>query len=184
MFIYCIQHAFRWHRTTRFIPHCVSSSKLIGVRESPPQIISILTDKGHNQITAVMVGSHLHLIPTDGHVIAIADGLYVFRRVIVAVSNGLKIRLVVPDGGDVSNHIHNRWSDPAKIFQLIEFDVKPVAIFESSTHRASVTGVQIGGMQKCNGGPITAMRLLIDSNPGKGKGGRGSDGWSERDGGR
>ena len=70
-----------------------------------------------------MIGCHLDLVPTDGHFITIADGSDVFRRGVIAVADGLQIRLVVIQGADISDHIYNRWGDPTVVFQLIKLYV-------------------------------------------------------------
>ena len=50
------------------------------MRICPPEIVAILTDEGNDQIAAVMICCHFHLIPTDGHFIAIADCAYILWR--------------------------------------------------------------------------------------------------------
>ena len=123
MFFDGIKHTLRWEWTTCFILHGVTCCELIGIGKCPPQVCAILTDKGDDEVATVVIGCHLDLTPTDRHFITISDGSDVFRRGVIAVADGLQIRLVVIQGADISDHIYNRGGDPTVVFQLIKLYV-------------------------------------------------------------
>ena len=92
-------------------------------------------------------------------------------------SDRLQIEFLVRDRGNISNYIYNRRRDPAEVIQLIELDIQPVAVDIPPAHTACVAGVQVRSVEIGNGGPIAAMRLLIDGHGWKRKRRSSGDGW-------
>lgn len=78
------------------------------------------------------------------------------------------------DGGDIANHIYNRGSHPAEVFEFVKFDIKPLAAVETPAYGAGVTGIQIGGVQVGDGWPVAAVRLFVDCHRRESKGGGGA----------
>ena len=98
-----------------------------------------MADKEFEQITAVIVCGHDHLIPTDSDLIAIASSNHILRRTIHVAPDGLQIQFPELERSHIAYYIHDCRRDPAVIGQFVEFYIKPRAICIPIFYLSNVT---------------------------------------------
>lgn len=124
---------------TRLVSNRVGCGKLIGIRISPPNKNSILTDKEFQQIPTVIICRHCDLIPCDSYVVPISSSRNILRWTVHIAPNGLQVEFLIGERFYIADYVHNRRRDPAEIIQLVEFDVQPIAIHISLSRSANIS---------------------------------------------
>lgn len=152
-----------------FILDRIAGGELVGVGERPPDVCAALTDKSFDEIAAILVLCHFHLIPAYRDLVSIAGGAYIARRSILIAANGLQVGRYLVDVADVASYINHRGRDPAEVIELVEFYIKPRTVDSPPAHAADITGIQVGGVQIGGGRSIPAMRLFVDRDRWEGK---------------
>ena len=121
--LHCIQLARGRLGTAWFIPDLIAGGILIGIRVRPPLIEGILADEQLEQIAAVLILGHFHLLPTDHDFVAVAHRGYTLWGSIHVAANGLKLEFLVTNRFHISNHVYNGRCDPAEIVKLVKFHI-------------------------------------------------------------
>lgn len=157
-----VQFSGGWLGTARLVFHRVRRGELIGVRIRPPIVDRILTDKQLQQVAAVVVGGHLHLIPGDGHFVSSARRGNIFRRTVHVAPDGLQVEFFEGESFHVADHINDRGGDPAEIIEFVELDIQPVTVHVAVAGCADIARIQVCGVEISNGRTIPAMCLFVD----------------------
>ena len=137
---YSIQFTARWPGTTGLIFDGVRSLVAVFQSNGTPEIDTFLADEYIEEITAVIVIRHGEDFPGDVDFVAISYGVNAFGRAIKHAGAG-QVYISKFDSVNIAHHIHDRGGHPAEIIELVEFNVEPLAVNESSAHGTDIARI-------------------------------------------